>query len=270
MVCGLKTNILSLVEQFNGTAGVVVWSSGEEIAVNEREIFPAASLIKLPILWELYARFQARNLRPNDEIILDEKTKVGGFGILKELHAGLALTLRDLAMLMIVLSDNTATNILIDLLGMDSVNRSCRRLGMEDTVLRRVMMDYESAKLGRDNLTTPRDVALFFRRLLEDSSMEEAFRKDMVDILLRQQCNNKLPFSLPPELPFAHKTGDIAGAEHDGGILFVDNVPVVAVVLTKELEDNKTGIEFHHKVGRFLACCALQKSARGANKEEKV
>ena len=245
--------VASFAEDLSLTAAVILKSPKKDFSFNGGELFPAASLIKLPILWELYRRFQLGESQPDEKAILRQRVKVDGCGILKELHDGLEVTLRDLATLMIVLSDNTATNMLIEKLGMDSINATCEKLGMKNTVLSRIMMDYEAAKRGRDNLTTPEDMALFFQRLLDGDELGEPFRKEMTDILLRQQCNNKIPASLPADTPFAHKTGEVPGAEHDCGILFPQDKPAVIIVMTKDLKDNAKGIEFHKELGRLIA-----------------
>ena len=133
-----------------GRAGIVIARDMNIPLVlrNEQEIFPAASLIKLFILWELFRRHETGELDLSQRVTLKTQDKVAGFGVLKELGAGLQPSLHDLAMLMIILSDNVATNILIDLLGMESVNQTARRLGAGQSVLARRMMDLEAKAKG--------------------------------------------------------------------------------------------------------------------------
>jgi beta-lactamase class A len=117
----LKT-LVSKAQKIDGTVGFVLQDLRKNFRRdwNAEEVFPAASVIKLTILWELFRRVDEGELSLHEEMELRETAKVGGFGILKEMHPGLRPSLEDLATLMIILSDNMATNILIDLLGMEA------------------------------------------------------------------------------------------------------------------------------------------------------
>jgi beta-lactamase class A len=243
-----------------GVVGVVVSFLDENhsvVAWNEDEVFPAASLIKLPLLWHVFSEVEKGKVSLDRIVPLDGRKKVGGFGILKDLHDGLCLTIEDLATVMIVLSDNTATNILLDMFGMDAVNRTIAHLGMKQTVLRRKMMDAEAKARGLDNVTSPGDVARFFEHLLYGKTLSQELREKMVNILKRQQCNNKFPSGLPEGAVLAHKTGDLPGTEHDAGVLFRQDEPAaILVVLTKDLKENAEGVRFCQNVARavFARC----------------
>ncbi|PIE55538.1 MAG: class A beta-lactamase [Dethiosulfovibrio peptidovorans] len=248
-------NIISdRINSLSGTVGLVIedLQGKNRKEWNATELFPAASVIKLPILWELFSRVEKKDFSLQDEVELLEEDKVEGFGILKEMHAGLRLSLKDIATLMIVLSDNVATNMLIDLLGMDNINDTIESLGLKQTSLQRKMMDSEAKDRGADNFTSPEDVALLLRHYLENAELSSFSRDVMLDILLRQQCNNKLPFRMPPGAPFAHKTGDLPGTEHDVGILLFPEKTLLVVVMTKDLRDNQKGIIFHNEIGELL------------------
>ena len=163
---------------------------------------------------------------------MEERHKVSGFGILKDLEPGLALTWKDLAVLMITVSDNTAANWLIDFLGMDAVNREIRTLGLSETELNRKMMDAAAKERGLENKTSAADMERMYEAIRNDADSEE-----MTDILRRQQCNNKLPVFFGEHSGFAHKTGDLPGTEHDAGILYVKGQACFIAVLTKDLDD---------------------------------
>ena len=127
----------------NGIMGIAAKDliSGEEILLNENLIFPQASSIKIPILIELYKQAEAGKIGLNRKLALGEKAKVGGSGVLKELgDNSVEMGMRDYAVLMILVSDNTATNLIIDLVGMNNVNQSLKSWGLEKTELRRKMM----------------------------------------------------------------------------------------------------------------------------------
>lgn len=250
----LKDMIKDLIDNLNGDAGVVIKNNktNEVIMFNKDMIFPSASIIKLPIIWELFKKIEAKEIALDNEIILKERNKVGGFGVLKELHEGLNLSIKDLATLMIILSDNVATNMLIDLLGMENINQSSKDIGMKDTILQRKMMDGEAKERGLDNFTSPIDVFDFLEKFLVAEELRKESRDKIVDILKRQQCNNKLPFLMGENLGFAHKTGDLPGVEHDAGILFLENTEVIVVVMTKNLKDNAEGIKFNKDIGKMV------------------
>lgn len=223
--------------------------TGESFAHNEHEVFPAASLIKLFILLEFFKRIETGELSPDDRFLIKEDHMVSGFGILKEFSLGLCVSYLDLATLMIVLSDNVATNILIDKLGMEKINARAMNSGYTATSLQRKMMDAEAKKRGLDNFTSPADV---FKLLLDVESgkvLAPEYSEKFIDILKRQQCNNKLPLLLPEGTVIAHKTGDLPLVEHDAGILFVNGKTIILVVMTKALPDNSTGIRFNNTVG---------------------
>ena len=202
--------------------------------------YPSASLIKLPIIYELYN---------NPKYNLDEKIKVkiedktSGFGVIQYLHNEAEFTLRDLALLMIILSDNTATNILIDLCTMKSINTAAEKLGLNDTILQRKMMDAAAKKRGLDNFTSPMDML----KLLEILDTNE----EIMDIMKKQLCNNKIPYFFNSDIEFAHKTGDLFQVEHDVGIMFFKDKKIIVIVMTKGL-DNRKGVELNNQVGKVL------------------
>ncbi len=232
----------------SGESAVIVknLTTGERIACNERDVFPAASLIKLPVLFTLYKR-KKEGFFLGERIRMEQGHKVGGFGILKDLEPGLTLSWKDLAVLMIIVSDNTAANWLIDFLGMDAINREIKALGLSETELNRKMMDAAAKEMGLENRTSAADMERMFEAVLKDADSEE-----MMDILKRQQCNNKLPVFFGEHGGFAHKTGDLPGTEHDAGILFTGNQAFFTAVLTRDLRDNRDGIRLNQEIGRLV------------------
>ena len=252
----MKEQIISEIEKLKGNCGVIVKNvnTGEYFGYNEEGVFPSASIIKLSILLELFKRIEKGETSLEDRVAIKNEDKVGGFGILKDLDSNLNVTMKDLATLMIVLSDNVATNILIDILGMNSINNTVKELGMKDTVLGRKMMDGQAKKRGLDNYTSPKDTLRILEYYVDSSSIVSSNDQNTImDILKKQQCNNKLPLLMPKETIFAHKTGDLPGIEHDAGILFSKVGEIIIVVLTKDLEDNDQGVKFNNNIGKIVA-----------------
>lgn len=250
----LGASIKEELTSFSGTAGIVVASiNGDTIfRENPGKIFPAASLIKLLILWAFFSKVEDGSLSIDQKIQIGKEQKVEGSGIIKELHEGLELTLKDLATLMIILSDNVATNILIDLLSVRQINTVGKELGLNNTLLGRKMMDFEAQRRGVDNYSSPEDIAKLLNMYVTSEKLSKLSRDTMLEILLRQQCNNKLSKLLPEGIRLAHKTGELPGIEHDAGIFFFDDTKVIAVVMTGELKQNTDGISLCATVGDMI------------------
>lgn len=242
----MERKILDELMGFEGTAGIIIQErdSEEKIAYNESESFPAASIIKLYILWVLNKYVKEGKANYEERIPLGDEEKVGGFGILKFMDADLTPTVKDLATLMVCLSDNTATNILIDYLGILNINNEIQKAGFEDTFLTRKMMDENAMKKGRENYTSPRDT----HRIIQYLTAEKLTR----DMLKGQMCNSKLPLYFFRQVEMAHKTGDIVGCEHDAGRIYFKNKEVDVIVLTKNLVNNKDGVMLHNNIGEIV------------------
>lgn len=220
------------------TAIIIKDSKGNRIDINPEVTFPSASLIKLFVLLSVTKDDYKNKVKlKNDE-------KVGGFGMLQTLDEGLELTVKDLCYLMICLSDNTATNMLIDYLGIEKINKIIIENGFKNTVLGRKMMDMEGKKRGLDNFTSAEDVLKVLEILFQD--------ENNLNILKKQMCNSKLPLYFFRKAEFAHKTGDLVGVEHDAGRLFLNNEYIDIVVLTKDLENNKDGVIINNLVGELV------------------
>jgi len=199
-------------------------SDGRSLAYGD-ERFPAASVIKVPILLEVYRRAEAGTLALEKRVPLRESDKVGGAGVLLEMHEGLEVTVEDLARLMTVVSDNTASNLLINEVGMEAINALMASLGMDQSHLGRRFM--ETPAPGRDNRMSPRDAAL---------CLKEVWRRPgrgPLEILRRQQYREKIPLLLPEELVVAHKTGELDGVRHDAALVERER-PYVLAIFTAE------------------------------------
>lgn len=250
----LQTRLEAILAQSTGRFGLVIVkaSTQETIAINPDAVFPSASMIKVPIMLEVMRRAASGNLSLDTLIPVTREVKVDG-GILQELRTGLPLTVRELVTLMIIVSDNTATNMLIELIGMEAVNDTMKHFGANSTLLRRKMMDFAAAKNGRENLTTAADMALLFEGLAKNSlGFATDYNKLMLDILKRQQIEDKLRFYLPAGIELAHKTGTLPGAEHDGGILYLPGGPYIISIFTDQLSSNQQGLRLVAKLGKCI------------------
>jgi beta-lactamase class A len=212
----------------------------------EDELFPSASVIKLPLVMALYAD-AARGL-----LDLDERVAVGdrvdGSGVLRHLRDVERLSLRDLAMLAIIVSDNTATNRLIERIGADRVGERLREWGCPKTRLARKMYDFDAAKRGDENVMTARETVSLLRRL-EHGECEDRPTSDAVLAVLAQcQDRTMLLRYLPHATKVPHKSGTLDESRNDAGIIPGEQ-PVVVAVFTRKLRDPGAAVSWLGKVG---------------------
>ena len=201
----------------------------------------AASLIKLFIMVSVFEKISAGHIDPDEAVSFSESERVNGAGLLQHLSAGTARTILELIDLMITESDNIATNLLIDRIGMDSVNSRIQCLGYKDTKLCRRMMDFDAAAAGRENHTSVMDTAQLLDQIHRTSCIDKVADTAMIRILERQTDRCKIPLLLPQGTICQHKTGELPGAEHDAGIVYSPAGPYVLSVMSDGLPDPERG-----------------------------
>lgn len=228
-------NVIARASEMPGD--VAVWymdlTSGKVHAYNEDAPLIAASVIKLFIMAEAMRAIEAGKLRADTEFIKTAQMNMPSCGALSYMHDGLKVTLMDLVTLMIILSDNTATNMLIDYLGMDKINAEIARIGAEGCALNRRLFDREASRAGIQNYITAAGVGRFFRMLWEGRVVSPQASEKMLSILKNQRLNGKLPFFL--DCPIAHKTGEDDGITHDAGIIYARS-PFILVMLSNNTD----------------------------------
>jgi beta-lactamase class A len=235
LAADLKTKferrVQEIASRLDGVVGYVFvdLTSGERITRLERETFPTASTIKLAIVYELFKQAAEGKIRLDETITLDRGKAVGGSGVLVELGTP-TLSIHDYAALMVTLSDNTATNILIDRLGMEQITRRMQGLGLNATKLRRHMMDTAAARRGDENVSTPEDIA----------GLLQAMPPDGLE-LLKKPKESRLRKGLPSGVVTADKPGELEGVRVDAGIVYAKNRPFVLCVMTTFLKDEGEG-----------------------------
>jgi beta-lactamase class A len=203
------------------------------LLIGADEAVTAASTIKVPILAAALDEVKAGRLDLAQPSAIPPQ-RTGGSGVLQALPYLHTLTLADLLTLMIIVSDNTATNVVIDLIGMERINQFCADAGLNGTVLRRKMMDAEAVRLGLENTTTAHDQARLLDAIAWRNLLPAPLRAFALQALERQQFNDGLPSLLPDEVIVAHKTGELPGVRHDVGVITGTNgrQAVVAVLLS--------------------------------------
>jgi beta-lactamase class A len=150
------------------------------------------------------------------------------------------ITNRDLATMMVAVSDNSATNVLINRVGMDNVNSLMDKLGLAHTRLRRKMMDVKAAGEGRENVSTPREMMSLLQQIYAGKVLNKSFTDDFLKMLSTRK-DSFLPRELPEDLQIANKPGELEGVRNDSGIIFAQNRPYIICVMTTYLRNERAG-----------------------------
>jgi beta-lactamase class A len=218
---------------------VVDLTTGDRVGRLADEAFPTASSIKIAILYELFRQAEEGRVRLDEARPVPDAARAAGSGILQELEAA-SMPLVDYATLMVVLSDNTATNLLIDALGMDRINKRLRALGLERVWLQRRMIDTDAARRGLENLASPADLASLLEAVHRGRGLEPASRDRMLAIL-RKPKTTALTRGVPPGIPVASKPGSLDGVQADAGLVLLGPRPYVIVVMCSWLRNGPDG-----------------------------
>jgi beta-lactamase class A len=246
----LESSIANVDHNLDGVLGVAILdlSSGRKFLLHGDEVFPQASSIKIAVLAELYRQAQAGKLKLSDLYTMQASDLVPDSDIMGGLTPGVTrITLRDLATMMVAVSDNSATNVLIDRLGMDNVNALMDSLGLTHTRLRRKMMDLKAAGEGRENIATPAEMMALLENLYREKVLNREMTVDFFKMLSTHK-ESSIPRDLPDGLKIANKPGALEGVRNDSGVVFVENRPYVICVMTTYLRHERDGEEAISKI----------------------
>ena len=229
---------MQAITHFPGKVGFYMkrLTSGESLAFQEDLPLEAASVIKIPIMVAAFSEIEAGHLDPEDTVEILPEMKKPSCGALTYMHDGLRVTVMDLITLMIIVSDNTATNLMIDRLGIDTVNAVMEKLGIPGIALRRKLWQPQLRAQGIENTVTARGIGLILERLYRGALLGPRPDEKMLSILKDQRLNGKLPFFLHSRgIKLAHKTGEDDGTTHDVGIVYCAD-PFVICMLGNEVD----------------------------------
>lgn len=229
----LHRELTGIAEQGPGHWSFAVREDGQVIAgIDADQPTTPASTIKVAVLVMVLQDVAEGRLALHQMLEIPEQ-RVAGSGVLVHLHSIARLTVAEVAEMMIVVSDNEATNILIRLLGLERIARRLEDLGMQGTQIQRTLMD---THLPGRNVTTAADQALLLDQLSADL-LPGPLRTLALDMLLRQQFNSRMPARLGPDVVCRHKTGEIIGIRHDVGILEFDDRMISFAALGSNLQE---------------------------------
>jgi beta-lactamase class A len=284
----LEEYVQKEARELEGTLGLAIkhLGTGDQVLFNADKVFPTASVFKIPVLIELYKQVGEEKLGLDDLIRITGYSKISGSGVLKELHSGLEVTIHDLATLMIIISDNTATDLLLDLVGMDNINETIRDIGLTQTkvvlstrdlifdivglhdlepekkvlhVVKQQLQKREynmaAKSLGNEDndVSTPFEMLLLLEKIFQNQILDQKACESMLDILKRCQHFSAIPLFLPEgKAVVAHKTGNLPGIRNDVGIIFPRdqdiNAPFIISAFTRRL---KSGVEGDLAIARI-------------------
>ena len=259
----LQARLQTVIQAADAEFGVSILhlESGDELHINADASFPLCSVLKVPVLCEAFRQMDEGAFTLEDRWELTFPVKNIGSGILTYLRDGLQPTVYDLLLLMMIISDNTATDMVMNRLGVEKIDGFMKELGLANLHMTmtirgifedmgseladptRLLTDLDKLRVspptrrdGRafsagpdNNVSTPRDMTTLLAMIYRGEVVNRAACDQMLHIMLQQQLNQRLPRFLPEGTPFAHKTGTLSGIRNDAGILYVDDNCHVAI-----------------------------------------
>src|SRR5882724_9790258 len=241
----LESSIGEVDRNLDGAMGVAILdlTDGHKYLLHANDVFAQASSIKICVLAELYRQAQQGKLNLMDFYTVQTSDLVSDSDIMGGLTPGVTrITLRDLATMMVAVSDNSATNVLIDRVGMENVNALMTSIGLTHTRLRRKMMDLKAAGEGRENISTPGEMMALLEDLYRGRVLNPEMTADFFKLLSTHK-QSFIPRDLPEGVKIANKPGELEGVRNDSGVVFVENRPYVICVMTTYLRQERDGEE---------------------------
>ncbi len=218
--------------------------TGKSIGIHDRQAVNPASVIKVPVMVEVYLQAKRGVFRFSDTIQLKKSDKVWGAGPLFGCPVGQRFTIQHLVECMIHYSDNTATKMLIDFLGKGNINISMRRLGLQQTVIGTSNL----LKAEGLNFSSPRDMNLLLSKISRGEVASTTACNDMILLLSQQKYRWGIPKPIPKEILVANKTGTLDGIKHDSGLVLADHAPYVLTVFTTHIPSMYTAMGIIAKI----------------------
>ncbi|MCC6241467.1 MAG: serine hydrolase [Gemmatimonadaceae bacterium] len=235
-----RERLTQIARETDGVVGVSVVDlvTGERFGVNDTLTFPQGSAIKIPLLIELYRQAEKGVIKLDEKVAVQKTQQVGGTGVVQWFGDGQSLvSIRDLAVLMIVLSDNTATNILIDKVGMAAVNATMRELGVPAIRLQRLMIRPRESAVGNENVATPAQSAELMARIHRCALPMSADRCADLRRILEIPKDGEFPASVPSSVRVAWKPGTVEGVATSWGLFALPGNPYVVTAMVTYSDD---------------------------------
>lgn len=249
-----KAEILQRISDLPGDVGFYYknLATGESYGYREQEMFEAASVIKLPIYAAIMKLAAEGKVSLSEIVVCKDEDKEPPCGALYFFTGEVHADIRTHCGLMISLSDNTATNLLIRRFGLDFLNEEFKKFGLKDTHLERKLFDPESAARGLENRIVPAEMGELLERIYRHEFVSEEVSREMEKLLLEQQINHKIPGYLPEGTPVAHKTGEDDGITNDVAIVYAKEPYIVCFA------SNRTNVPEAERAIREISLALMQ------------
>lgn len=250
----LGAGIAGVEGRLDGVLGVAVkdLATGRVIEIRGDVVFPQASAIKLALVYELYQQAGAGKIDLGALRALP-KARVGGSGVLPYLSERAQLTVRDLAVLMMSLSDNAATNILVDEVTFAAVNARMDSLGLGKTRFRRHMIDLAAARRGEENVSTPREMLRLIEAIKRADGLSPALADDLRAVVgVPKSAETAFRGALPGDLAVLDKGGSLEGVRTAAGLVVLKHRPYAAAIMTTALKNERDGEDAIREISRLV------------------
>ncbi|MEZ0482317.1 serine hydrolase [Planococcus sp. SSTMD024] len=247
----MENAIKQLIVECSGRVSVAVHSHSGRVCINSEVSMQAASTVKLALLFEACRQIGNGTLSGGQKVAFGGTT-TGGAGILDHMDSLKELALWDVLTLMIIVSDNAASNAVLDLLGKDLVNKACSDLGMKNTAIERNFMDFEAAEKGLDNRTSASDMVRLMEAFARPGILPERERQRAMDILGKQQSRKLTAAIEEEEVQFYGKAGELAGLQADAGIFGQGKSFIIAAVFVEGADHPLDACQLIAKIGLLI------------------
>ena len=249
----LTSELNNKMKSWPAEAGIILkdFETGRVWKQNANGRFRSASLIKVPIAAALMEKLGEGDITLDTSLKVSKKNRVSGSGTLRWEDNGTPVPLNTVLFKMITESDNTATKMIVDEIGFDSISVSLRHLGLEDTNVCPNISNMTSRKIKDDSFTTPKDIAGLFEKIYSGSLVDKKHSDYLLAILKQTKSRNRLRAGLPEGWQLGHKTGLLRKACHDAGIVFSPRGDYLLVVMTGDVPNYRKAKSFISSIGKI-------------------
>jgi len=244
-----------LSDNYKAKVGIYIkdLKTGKTWEYNADRLFRSASLIKLPIMVGVFNLVKENKISLETELILTSKERVDGSGSLKWARDGTRITVLELVYRMVTESDNTATRMLVDHIGIEYFKSYFKQIGLSYTNITEEGMNLTSGRVSKENFTTPREMGYLLERIYKKDIVSKDMCEMMLDILKRNKSHSRIRKGIPTTWQVGHKTGLLRKSCSDVGIVFSPNGDYILCVLLDDVPSYRSGKEFIAKVAKITA-----------------
>jgi len=241
----MKKETEKMFMDFPGTYSVYYLNLNKNLSfgINEHMIFPCASIIKIPVMLDIYDMVSKKKISFNDEYQYQKRHYVEGGGVIRYSEPGGYYTVRNLCSLMITESDNIATDMLIEITGFDNINKKLNEIGCKKTKIERRIFDFNQIEKGRDNISTTHDVGVILKKLYFNEIFKKEYSQEILNIMTNVKRKDMIPSKIPEKVKIAHKTGQLDRELGDCAIVYQNNNPYILCLMAMEITDMEKAIE---------------------------